>query len=184
MLGVPGLMRAYRAGNVALANAIGTGVADDKAIYAYMPRIIRYYLGEEPILRQRRDPHLPRARGACATRSTTWTSWWSSRSASRAATASRSGRAPAGRSSRTAARELEADPANYISQPMIEAVGLPDAGRRRRSSRATSICGRSRSPAPTPGCCPAASRGWRCARARWSSTPRRAAARRTPGSLA
>jgi uncharacterized circularly permuted ATP-grasp superfamily protein len=50
MLGVPGLMRAYFAGNVALANAIGTGVADDKAVYAYMPRIIRYYLGEEPVL--------------------------------------------------------------------------------------------------------------------------------------
>jgi len=50
LLGVPGLMRAYRAGEVALANAVGTGVADDKAIYAYMPRIIRYYLGEEPIL--------------------------------------------------------------------------------------------------------------------------------------
>ncbi|MBV9376981.1 MAG: circularly permuted type 2 ATP-grasp protein, partial [Alphaproteobacteria bacterium] len=51
MLGVPGLMRAYRAGNVALANAVGTGVADDKAVYAYMPRIIQYYLGQEPILR-------------------------------------------------------------------------------------------------------------------------------------
>jgi uncharacterized circularly permuted ATP-grasp superfamily protein len=50
MLGVPGLMRAYRAGTVALANAIGTGVADDKAVYAYMPRIIRYYLAEDPIL--------------------------------------------------------------------------------------------------------------------------------------
>ncbi len=50
LLGVPGLMRAYRAGKVALANAIGTGVADDKAIYAYMPRIIQYYLGEEAIL--------------------------------------------------------------------------------------------------------------------------------------
>jgi uncharacterized circularly permuted ATP-grasp superfamily protein len=50
MLGVPGLMRAYRAGNLALANAIGTGVADDKAIYAYMPRIIRYYLGEDAII--------------------------------------------------------------------------------------------------------------------------------------
>jgi uncharacterized circularly permuted ATP-grasp superfamily protein len=50
MLGVPGLMRAYRAGNVALANAVGTGVADDKAVYAYMPRIIRYYLGEDPVL--------------------------------------------------------------------------------------------------------------------------------------
>jgi len=51
LLGVPGLMGAYRAGNVALANAVGNGVADDKAIYAYVPTFIRYYLGEEPILR-------------------------------------------------------------------------------------------------------------------------------------
>jgi uncharacterized circularly permuted ATP-grasp superfamily protein len=50
VLGVPGLFNAYRAGTVVLANAIGTGVADDKAIYAYVPDIIRYYLGEEPIL--------------------------------------------------------------------------------------------------------------------------------------
>jgi uncharacterized circularly permuted ATP-grasp superfamily protein len=49
-LGVPGLMRAYRAGKVTIANAVGTGVADDKAVYAYMPRVIRYYLGEDPIL--------------------------------------------------------------------------------------------------------------------------------------
>ena len=49
-LGVPGLFNAYRAGNVILANAIGTGVADDKALYAYVPAIIRYYLGEDPIL--------------------------------------------------------------------------------------------------------------------------------------
>ena len=49
-LGVPGLLNAYRAGNVALANAIGTGIADDKALYAYVPAIISYYLGEEPIL--------------------------------------------------------------------------------------------------------------------------------------
>jgi uncharacterized circularly permuted ATP-grasp superfamily protein len=50
-LGVPGLMGAYRAGNVALANTPGTGVADDKAIYAYVPTLIRYYLNEDPILR-------------------------------------------------------------------------------------------------------------------------------------
>jgi uncharacterized circularly permuted ATP-grasp superfamily protein len=49
-LGVAGLIGAYRAGNVALANAIGTGVADDKGIYPYVPDIIRYYLSEEPIL--------------------------------------------------------------------------------------------------------------------------------------
>ena len=51
MLGVPGLMAAYRLGNVAICNAIGTGVADDKSIYPYVPDMIRFYLGEEPILK-------------------------------------------------------------------------------------------------------------------------------------
>jgi uncharacterized circularly permuted ATP-grasp superfamily protein len=50
LLGVPGLVRAYRAGSVAIANAFGTGVADDKAIYRFVPEMIRFYLGEEPIL--------------------------------------------------------------------------------------------------------------------------------------
>ena len=50
LLGVPGLMEVYRQGKVALANAPGTGVADDKVVYAYVPDMIRYYLGEEPIL--------------------------------------------------------------------------------------------------------------------------------------
>ena len=50
-LGVPGLMNAYRAGNITLANAVGTGVADDKAVYSYMPEIVRFYLSEEPILK-------------------------------------------------------------------------------------------------------------------------------------
>lgn len=50
MLGVPGLMEVYRSGRVAIANALGTGVADDKVIYAYVPQMIRYYLKEEPIL--------------------------------------------------------------------------------------------------------------------------------------
>jgi uncharacterized circularly permuted ATP-grasp superfamily protein len=50
LLGVPGLVRAYRAGTVAIANALGTGVADDKAVYHYVPEMIRFYLGEEPIL--------------------------------------------------------------------------------------------------------------------------------------
>jgi uncharacterized circularly permuted ATP-grasp superfamily protein len=50
LLGVAGLMQAWRKGNVTLANAVGTGVADDKAIYAFMPRIIKYYLGEDAIL--------------------------------------------------------------------------------------------------------------------------------------
>ncbi len=50
LLGVPGLLHAYRLGNVALANSPGTGVADDKSVYAYVPDMIRYYLSEEPIL--------------------------------------------------------------------------------------------------------------------------------------
>ncbi|WP_131120050.1 circularly permuted type 2 ATP-grasp protein [Lichenihabitans psoromatis] len=50
-LGVPGLMSAYRAGTVTLANAVGTGVADDKALYTYMPEIIQFYLGEVPLLK-------------------------------------------------------------------------------------------------------------------------------------
>jgi uncharacterized circularly permuted ATP-grasp superfamily protein len=50
-LGVPGLMPAYQAGNVTLANAVGTGIADDKAIYSYVPQIVQFYLGEEPLLK-------------------------------------------------------------------------------------------------------------------------------------
>jgi uncharacterized circularly permuted ATP-grasp superfamily protein len=51
VLGVPGIMSAYRKGSVALVNAVGNGVADDKAVYAYVPAMIRYYLNEEPVLR-------------------------------------------------------------------------------------------------------------------------------------
>jgi uncharacterized circularly permuted ATP-grasp superfamily protein len=50
MLGVPGLIGAYRKGHVAIVNAVGNGVADDKAVYAYVPDMIKYYLNEEPIL--------------------------------------------------------------------------------------------------------------------------------------
>ena len=59
ILGVPGLIGAWKAGNVTIANAVGTGVADDKAVYAYMPRIIKYYLGEEPLI-QNVDTHICR----------------------------------------------------------------------------------------------------------------------------
>lgn len=59
-LGIPGLFAAYRKGNVCLVNAPGTGVADDKAIYTYMPEIIKYYLGEEPILKNVHTYHCSR----------------------------------------------------------------------------------------------------------------------------
>jgi uncharacterized circularly permuted ATP-grasp superfamily protein len=50
-LGVPGLLSVYQAGNLTLANAVGTGIADDKAVYSYMPEIVKFFLGEEPILK-------------------------------------------------------------------------------------------------------------------------------------
>ncbi|MDN3594529.1 circularly permuted type 2 ATP-grasp protein [Zunongwangia endophytica] len=59
-LGVPGLLSAYKLGNVCLVNAPGTGVADDKAVYTYMPEIIRYYLNEEPILNNVHTYHCSR----------------------------------------------------------------------------------------------------------------------------
>ena len=78
LLGVPGLLNAYRAGNVTLANAVGTGVADDKAIYPYVPEMIRFYLGEEPIL-----PNVPTYIGADhddrELRSSSTSTSWSSR---------------------------------------------------------------------------------------------------------
>ena len=86
LLGVPGLMRAYRAGNVTLANAVGTGVADDKAIYPFVEDMIRFYLtrGADPA--QRADLHLRPAETDRPTCSTTSTNWSSRRSTSRAAT--------------------------------------------------------------------------------------------------
>lgn len=59
-LGVPGLFAAYKKGNVTIANAPGTGVADDKAVYTYVPDIIRYYMGEEPILKNVHTYHCSR----------------------------------------------------------------------------------------------------------------------------
>ncbi len=66
MLGVPGLMRAYKAGRVSLANAVGTGVADDKAVYAYMPRVIRYYLDEDADPAERARPSSAASPKACS----------------------------------------------------------------------------------------------------------------------
>lgn len=64
MLGIPGLFEVYKKGRVALANAPGTGIADDKVIYAYVPRIIKYYLGEEAII-PNVDTYICREEGSC-----------------------------------------------------------------------------------------------------------------------
>ena len=71
----PGLFAAYRAGRVTLANAIGTGVADDKSIYPFVPDMIRFYLGEEPILTNVPTFMLLQAARTATTCSRTWPSW-------------------------------------------------------------------------------------------------------------
>ena len=76
MLGVPGLLQAYRAGRVTLANAIGTGVADDKSMYPYVPEMIRFYLGEEPILKNVPDVRAAQARRPRVRARRISTSWW------------------------------------------------------------------------------------------------------------
>jgi uncharacterized circularly permuted ATP-grasp superfamily protein len=103
---------------VSLANSIGTGVADDKVVYYFVPRIIKYYLDQDPILpnvptylaSEEEDKkyileHLP--------------SWWSRRPMNPAATACSWARARARRRSRNSGSLIEADPRNYIAQPMI-----------------------------------------------------------------
>jgi uncharacterized circularly permuted ATP-grasp superfamily protein len=123
-LGVPGLMRAYLAGNVALANAVGTGVADDKAVYAYMPKIIRYFLGEDPLL-PNVETHICREREALA-----YTlDHLAELVVKPVGEAGGYGITIGPRASRAeleACREqLITDPANYISQPCIDLSVAP-----------------------------------------------------------
>jgi uncharacterized circularly permuted ATP-grasp superfamily protein len=134
MLGVRGLMQAVCKGTVTLANAIGTGIADDKAVYAYVPRIIRYYLDEEPILANVETNLCREQDGLAITR----------------ANLDKLVLKPVGASGgygivvgpkaskdelADAAAKLETDPANFISQPMIELSVVPtlfDGGARPR----------------------------------------------------
>jgi uncharacterized circularly permuted ATP-grasp superfamily protein len=133
-LGVPGLLRAVQRGSITLANAIGTGVADDKAVYAYVPRIIKYYLGEDPILANV-ETHICREPDGLA-----YT----------LANIERLVLKPVGESGgygivigpkaskaeiADAVAKLRADPANFISQPMIDLSVSPtlfDGGARPR----------------------------------------------------
>ncbi|MGI4946621.1 MAG: circularly permuted type 2 ATP-grasp protein, partial [Janthinobacterium lividum] len=134
MLGVRGIIGAWRKGNVTLANAVGTGVADDKAVYAYMPRIIKYYLDEDAILPNVETNICGEPEGLAYT----------------LANMDKLVVKPVGESGgygitvgpRASKAELEAargliehDPANWISQPMINlsvAPTLTDAGLRAR----------------------------------------------------
>jgi uncharacterized circularly permuted ATP-grasp superfamily protein len=124
MLGVKGLMRAYRRGNITLANAVGTGIADDKAVYAYMPRLIRYYLGEDAIL-PNVDTRICREPDALS-----YTLDHLEELVLKPVGASGGyGIVIGPRSSRAeleeARAQLRADPANFISQPMIRLSVAP-----------------------------------------------------------
>jgi uncharacterized circularly permuted ATP-grasp superfamily protein len=178
-LGCAGLMRAYRAGNVALCNAVGTGVADDKSVYPYVPEMIRFYLGEEPLLhnvptwmcRKPEDLQYVLAHlnelvvkevhgaggygmliGPAATRAEI----------------------------EDFRRALIADPARYIAQPTLSLSSCPPSWTA-AWRRATSTCGPLCCQAPRCRWWRAASRAWRSRRARSSSTPRRVGVPRTPG---
>jgi uncharacterized circularly permuted ATP-grasp superfamily protein len=124
VLGVKGLMRAVKKGSVTLANAVGTGVCDDKAVYAYLPRIIRYYLGEDPVL-PIVETHICREPAALA---------FTMENIDKLVVK------PVGESGgygicvgpkaskaeiELAREQLKADPSNYISQPMIELSVCP-----------------------------------------------------------
>ena len=124
MLGVPGLFAAYRKGNVTLANAIGTGVADDKAVYAYMPRIIRYYLNEDPILENVPTNICRESEGLKLTLDKL-----DQLVTKPVGEAGGYGVVIGPRASKRELRELRAklkkDPANYISQPMVRLSVCP-----------------------------------------------------------
>jgi uncharacterized circularly permuted ATP-grasp superfamily protein len=118
VLGAAGLFRAYRKGTVALANGIGTGVADDKAVYAYMPRIIKYYLDQEPIL-PNVETHICREKEGLG-----YTLGHLDQLVVKpVGEAGGYGITVGPRASREeleiCRKQLEEDPANYISQPMV-----------------------------------------------------------------
>jgi hypothetical protein len=167
LLGVPGLMKAFSAGNVALANAPGNGVADDKATYAFVPDIIKYYLGEESILGQ-----VPTY--VCARPSDkTYVLEHLGELVIKAVDEAGGYGMLMGPSSTATSR-------NRASSCRPRRRGCP---RRNASSLGASICGRSSSRAARDrGSCQGGSPVSPCAKALTSSTRARAAARKTPGS--
>jgi uncharacterized circularly permuted ATP-grasp superfamily protein len=124
ILGVAGLFNAYRAGNVTLANAFGTGVADDKALYAYVPDIIRYYLTEEPILnnvetflptRPKEKQHVLENLDKLVVKAVGESGGYGMLIGPQSTKAQRE----------DFARKIEADPRNYIAQPTISFSRAP-----------------------------------------------------------
>ena len=146
---------------------MGNGVADDKAIYPYVPAIIDYYLGEEPLLPNVETYDLQRRRPARATCSRASTGWWSSRSTAPAATACVIGTTATDEQLAEVAVAIERDPRGWIAQPIVTLSTCPTVVEEAAiEPRATSTCGRSPSTTATRStCCPAGSPGSRCPRA-------------------
>jgi uncharacterized circularly permuted ATP-grasp superfamily protein len=124
MLGVPGLIGAYLAGNVTIANAVGTGVADDKALYSYVPDIIKFYLGEEPLLQnvptfRCREPaalsHVLDNLGELVVKEVNGSGGYGMLVGPHASIAQRE----------IFAAKLKADPANFIAQPTLALSTCP-----------------------------------------------------------
>ncbi len=130
VIGCAGVLNAARAGRVTIANAVGNGVADDKLLFTWVPDLIRYYLGEEPVLANADTYRLdePRRRGVGAGRRST--SWCSSRSTGRVARASSSVRARTSGRSTELAVKVRAQPARLDRAEADRPVHLPHAGRR------------------------------------------------------
>jgi uncharacterized circularly permuted ATP-grasp superfamily protein len=124
ILGVPGLMSAYRKGTVSIVNAIGNGVADDKAIYAYVPAMIRYYLNEEPLLsnvptyelitKEARE-HVFNNIGNMVVKRTNQSGGYGMVMGNKATE----------EEIETAMKDIEADPRSFIAQPIIKLSTVP-----------------------------------------------------------
>lgn len=119
MLGVPGLMNAYRCGNVGMVNAVGTGVADDKAIYPFVPAMIKFYMGQEPILhnvptficaREKDRRHVLQNLDKLVVKSTNESGGYGMLMGHQASQAERE----------EFSRKIVADPRNFIAQPIVE----------------------------------------------------------------
>ena len=181
LVGCPGIVNAARAGRVTIANGVGNGVADDKLVYTYVPAMIRYYLGEDPILQNVETMHLVDdavRKDALARRERAGLQ--AGRRLGRQGPGDRPGR-HRGRARRAGARGGGRPPP--LDRPARRRpLDVAHLGRPAPWCAATSTCAPSPSTtARTSGSCPEASPGWRSRRAAWSSTPARAAARRTPG---
>ena len=125
ILGVAGLFNAYRAGNVTLANAIGTGVADDKALYAYVPAIIRYFLNEDPILDNVETYRPDRSMCSASTCSTAWIKMVVKAVGESGGYGMLIGPHSTAEQREEFRRRIEADPRNYIAQPTLSLSRAP-----------------------------------------------------------